>query len=1036
MRPVIVRGLLLVCVALLAVSPATAASSVGDDCHAAFSYYLGVQPYIVNPAAAGREAATIVAVFEHAAATDPGAVSYRITARGAASGKVVRSWAGGVDSPLGASAEAVVTWDGLDDRGLPVASGEYVIDARATRFPGRRWSRELENDGAGQRTALQAEGSEIRVVIDREGRYDILFDPGMIELRRANAERASIDTIFPSQLLYGSTHPHRIWSDGGMRVPDCVSGRHGHAGGAQPVDAYNYAKTTGQLDFLAVVEHNHLMQDACSTCSAQQIKDRYASGFAAAQSATVPGSFVGIFGMEWGVISGGGHVNVYNQAKLMSWTGEPFDVDTPKSDYPALYSAMAANQGALGSYGTFNHPNSSDFGSWARSANGDATMRGLSIISGPAFNTSTSFSPGGSTYGGLFNSTLSKGWKVAPEAHQDNHCWNFGNSTPNRTVALIPNGTTFNQASLMAAYGARRFYSTQDMNAQLAFRTSDGARVMGESFSAGASVPVSVSLTDADGEGGRRIGVWGGKAGTVASPGAAAAVVASNTATGTLSASLTPQGAGEEWYYYVIAVQADGNTLWSAPMWITWSSCSAPATPAPASPASGATAVPVATTLSWASVSGATSYDVYFGTATSPALYQNVTGTSVAVSSLANSTAYYWNVVAKNSCGASAASATRSFTTEAASCSAPATPALSSPAAGATGVATSTSLSWAAVSGATSYDVYFGTTTSPALYQNVTGTSVALTGLTNSTTYSWYVRAKNACGASAAPATRSFTTTAPPAGSTPIACGDSLGGTLATSDVRSTVRTTSYADLFTFTGTVGSTVTITMNSTAVDAYLVLKSSAGTVLAQDDDSNGGSNSKITYAITAAGTYTVEATTYYADTVGAYTVALACSAPPVALINEGAESGATGWTFEKNSGSGWAIETSTDSKSGAKRFKTNVGFATYLDGADWKVVSPSFSLTGKTSATLTFWNKYKTESSYDFVIVEVSTNGGTSWTQLSKVSGTSTSYPSWTQRTQSLTAYAGQASVKIRFRFTSDGSVNDWGLAVDDVVVTAQ
>ena len=941
MRSIAARSLLLACLAILVATSATAESQ-GDDCHAAFSYYLGAQPYIVNPAAAGRETTTIVAVFEHAAATDSGAVRYRITARDASSGALVRSWNGGVDSPLGASAEVIVSWDGLDARGGPGAAGEFVIDARATRFPGRRWSPALETENLDERSAVAAGGSEIRVVIDREGRYDLLFDPGMIDLGRADAERASIDPTFPWQHFYGSTHAHTIWSDGGMPVTDCTSGRYGYAGGAQPVDAFNYAKSTGQLDYLAVVEHNHLMQDACSSCTAQQVRDRYAAGFTAAQTATVPGSFVGLFGMEWGVISGGGHINVYNQAKLMSWTGEPFDVDTPKSNYPALYDALAANQGTLGSYGSFNHPNSSDFGSWARSANGDATMRGLSIVSGPAFSTSTSFTPGGSTYPTLFKSALSKGWKIAPEAHQDNHCWNFGSSTPNRTVALIPNGTTFNQASLMAAYAARRFYTTQDVNAQLAFRTSDGARVMGESFSAGSAVSVSVSLNDSDGEGVQKIEIWGGKAGTVAAPGAVSTVVASNTASSTLTASLATHAAGEQWYYFVTAVQADGNTLWSAPMWITWSG----------------------------------------------------------------------------------------------SCTAPATPTLSSPASGATGVATSTTLSWGVVSGATSYDVYFGTATAPAFHQNVTGTSLAVSGLANSTTYYWYVRAKNSCGTSAAPATRSFTTTAPPSGSTPITCGQTLGGTLATSDIRSTVRTTSYADLFTFAGTAGSTVTITMSSTAVDAYLVLKNSTGGVVAQDDDSNGGSNSKITYAVTAAGNYTFEATTYYANTVGSYSVTLACSAGPVTLINEGAESGATGWTFEKNTGSGWSIETSTDSKSGAKRFKTNVGYTTYLDGADWKVVSPSFSLAGKTGASLTFWNKYKTESGYDFVIVEVSINGGSTWTQLSKVSGTSTSYPSWTQRTQSLNAYAGQSNVKVRFRFTSDGSVTDWGLAIDDIVVTAQ
>ena len=90
-----------------------------------------------------------------------------------------------------------------------------------------------------------------------------------------------------------------------------------------------------------------------------------------------------------------------------------------------------------------------------------------------------------------------------------------------------------------------------------------------------------------------------------------------------------------------------------------------------------------------------------------------------------------------------------------------------------------------------------------------------------------------------------------------------------------------------------------------------------------------------------------------------------------------------------------------------------------------------------ATLTFYNKYKTESGYDFFRVEVSTNGGTSWTQIRSVSGTSSGYPSWAaQVSLSLNAYAGQSNVKVRFRFTSDSTIADWGVAFDDVVVTAQ
>jgi hypothetical protein len=39
------------------------------------------------------------------------------------------------------------------------------------------------------------------------------------------------------------------------------------------------------------------------------------------------------------------------------------------------------------------------------------------------------------------------------------------------------------------------------------------------------------------------------------------------------------------------------------------------------------------------------------------------------------------------------------------------------------------------------------------------------------------------------------------------------------------------------------------------------------------------------------------------------------------------------------------------------------------------------------------------------------------------------------TLSLNAYAGRSNVKIRFRFTTNGSVDYWGVALDDIAVTA-
>jgi bacillopeptidase F len=169
----------------------------------------------------------------------------------------------------------------------------------------------------------------------------------------------------------------------------------------------------------------------------------------------------------------------------------------------------------------------------------------------------------------------------------------------------------------------------------------------------------------------------------------------------------------------------------------------------------------------------------------------------------------------------------------------------------------------------------------------------------------------------------------------------------------------------------------------------------------------------------------------------TVSFTTAAGVVTLLSEGAESGATGWTYVKNTGSGWSNETSTDSHSGSHRFRTNAAYPDYINGADWSVVSPAFSLVGKTTATLTYYCKFSTESGYDYFSVEVSKDGGTTWTSLRKSSGNSGSYPAWAaQGTISLSPYVGSANTKIRFRLTTDGSVTGWGAAVDDIVVTAQ
>lgn len=75
------------------------------------------------------------------------------------------------------------------------------------------------------------------------------------------------------------------------------------------------------------------------------------------------------------------------------------------------------------------------------------------------------------------------------------------------------------------------------------------------------------------------------------------------------------------------------------------SSLPAPVLVAPADEANNA---PRNTKLIWDSSIGATSYDVYFGTSSTPPMVTNVTGTTYTPAALSYDTTYYWKIVAKN----------------------------------------------------------------------------------------------------------------------------------------------------------------------------------------------------------------------------------------------------------------------------------------------------------------------------------------------------------------------------------------------------
>src|SRR5207249_1038408 len=148
-----------------------------------------------------------------------------------------------------------------------------------------------------------------------------------------------------------------------------------------------------------------------------------------------------------------------------------------------------------------------------------------------------------------------------------------------------------------------------------------------------------------------------------------------------------------QYYWKITAKNSAGST--AGPVW-SFTTGAPPTALVLLTPANGATNTALATPLTW-SASGATGYDVKFGTTNPP---PQVAANQISASylrALGGGTTYFWQIVARNAFG-TLTSAVGSFTTIAA---APSVPTSLSPANGAGSIALNAVLSWTSA-GATS----------------------------------------------------------------------------------------------------------------------------------------------------------------------------------------------------------------------------------------------------------------------------------------------------------------------------------------------
>ena len=106
--------------------------------------------------------------------------------------------------------------------------------------------------------------------------------------------------------------------------------------------------------------------------------------------------------------------------------------------------------------------------------------------------------------------------------------------------------------------------------------------------------------------------------------------------------------------------------------------------------------------------------------------------------------------------------------------------------------------------------------------------------------------------------------------------------------------------------------------------------------------------------------------------------------------------------------------------------------YANNANTSLTSPVVDLGGVEGVELSFWHRHSTEASYDFCHVEVSADGGASWTEIATYDG---SQPAWVQQTFLVPQLDGAAQARVRFRLSADGFVTDDGWYVDDVLLAA-
>ncbi|WP_129711098.1 CehA/McbA family metallohydrolase [Haloactinopolyspora alba] len=321
-----------------------------------------------------------------------------------------------------------------------------------------------------------------------------------------------------------------------------------------PRDAFEHVASRSDADFFTVSDHDVLFDrrnsDDFTTDWRDAVSDEWrhlheaSASFNAAQDelVTIPAEEI-----TW--YDDSGHINLFNTDWLTTARSEgdslSFGAATGdlKYDLPTFYARLKQDPDAIAQ---FNHPDPDGKGNFAAFGHLDREVdERMQLIE---VKNATNLAQ--------YQLALDAGWHLAPVWNGDEHSANWVTGNESTT------GVWAEQKSQNAAYQAMRdrsMYSTQDVDTVLTY--SGNGQMMGSVLASGtSSVTLDVGLTD-PGSGESFTSV------RVLTNGGAVAHEVPGVSGGDVNVT-HELDADDGDFFYVVATQADGDTVVSAPVWV------------------------------------------------------------------------------------------------------------------------------------------------------------------------------------------------------------------------------------------------------------------------------------------------------------------------------------------------------------------------------------------------------------------------------------------------------------------------------------